>query len=93
MKAVVKFKLPGLVTCQLGLKHPLSHPAQHHESPAEGIVENFNNRPSPCQKASLLPKKWTKREKKGSGLVLEGTDNDLADKLVTLLREKTGVLR
>ena len=31
-------------------------------------------------------------EKKGGGLVLEGDPADLADKLIKILKEKTGVL-
>jgi len=41
----------------------------------------------------VTTQKMYKAEKKTSGLVLEGANNEVADRLVTLLKEKTAVLR
>jgi electron transfer flavoprotein beta subunit len=93
MKQVVKFKLPGLVTCQLGLNTtryptlPNIMKARQKELvtlPASELIK---------EESRVTTQKMFKAEKKSSGLVLEGSDNELADKLVTLLKEKTVVLR
>ncbi len=91
-KAIVSCSTPALVTCQLGLNTPryptlpnimkakkkelLSIPAAELE-PADSRLQTL----------SLAPP-----EKKGSGLILEGDPAELADQLIQILKEKTGVL-
>jgi electron transfer flavoprotein beta subunit len=43
--------------------------------------------------ALAVTEKLVRPEKKAGGLVLEGDINEMADKLVALLKEKTSVLR
>jgi electron transfer flavoprotein beta subunit len=93
LKAAVRFKLPGVVTCQLGLNTP-RYPtlpnimkARQKELlvlPVAGFLKAENLTTS---------QKMYKPEKKTSGLVLEGDLNMLAEKLVALLKEKTTVLK
>ncbi len=92
IKANVSCATPALVTCQLGLNTP-RYPtlpnimkAKRKELlsiPAEELLK-------------VEGKQETARiyfpEKKGGGLVLEGDANDLADQLIKILKEKTGVL-
>ncbi len=92
-KAVVKVKLPALVTCQLGLNTP-RYPTLPNIMKArqkELLTVPFTDlvKDEPLE----ATEKMFKAEKKGSGLVLEGSDKDVAEKLVVLLKEKTGVLR
>jgi electron transfer flavoprotein beta subunit len=93
LKAVVKFKLPGLVTCQLGLNTPRyptlpnimkSKQKELLSLPAEDLFK---------EDSLATTEKMYRPEKKGSGLVLEGNINEMADKLVAVLKEKTTVLR
>ncbi len=93
LKAVVKFKLPGVVTCQLGLNAP-RYPtlpnimkAKQKELLALPIEEFLKN-----ENLTIVQKMY-RPQKKSGGLVLEGDLNVLADRLVTLLKEKTTVLR
>ena len=92
IKQVVRFKLPGLVTCQLGLNTPRyptlpnimkSRQKELVTIPAAEIIK---------EESLVTTQKMYKAEKKTSGLVLEGGNNELADQLVTLLKEKTAVL-
>lgn len=92
IKAIVSVGAPALFTCQLGLNTPryptlpnimkakkkelLSIPVQDVLK-VEGKMETSSMQ---------LP------EKKGGGLILEGDAADLADKLIAILKEKTGVL-
>ena len=93
VKAVVKLKLPGLVTCQLGLNTPRYPTLPNIMKARQKELLKISITDLLHEESLTVTQKMDKAEKKGSGLVLEGTDNDLADKLVTLLREKTGVLR
>ncbi len=93
LKAVVKFKLPGVVTCQLGLNTP-RYPtlpnimkAKQKELltlPIEQFLKNEN---------LTNVQKMYRPQKKSGGLVLEGDLNVMADQLVNLLKEKTTILR
>lgn len=93
LKAVVRFKLPGVVTCQLGLNTP-RYPT------LPNIMRAKQKELLALPAADLLKEdslsatqKMYRPEKKSSGLVLEGSVNDMADKLVVLLKEKTTILR
>jgi len=92
-KSVVKLRLPAVVTCQLGLNTPryptlpnimkakkkelLSHPVSDYLKEA----------------AASATEKFYLPEKKGHGLLLEGEVNEMADKLIGILKEKTTVIR
>lgn len=93
LKALVKFNLPGLVTCQLGLNTP-----RYPTLPS--IMKARQKELLVLQAADLLKaesllitEKLFRPEKKTGGLVLEGDLNSMADRLVALLKEKTAVLK
>jgi len=93
VKAVIKCKLPALITCQLGLNTP-RYPTLPNIMKArqkELLTIPFTDLVK--EESLSVTQKILKAEKKGSGMILEGSDNELADKLVTLLKEKTSVLR
>jgi electron transfer flavoprotein beta subunit len=92
VKGVVRFRLPALVTCQLGLNTP-RYPT------LPNIMKAKKKEMISLPVASLLASEsFTATErlypptKKGSGLVLEGDLSEMADRLVSILKEKTTVL-
>jgi electron transfer flavoprotein beta subunit len=93
LKAIASFRLPGVVTCQLGMNTP-RYPtlpnimkAKQKELLSLPIAELLK------VQALAVTEKLVRPEKKAGGLVLEGDINEMADKLVALLKEKTSVLR
>ena len=92
VKAVVKAPVPALVTCQLGLNTP-RYPT------LPNIMKAKKKELLSLPVADLL-KVDARQEtgkmyfpvKKGGGLVLEGEIGQLADQLIKILKEKTGVL-
>ncbi len=92
-RGIVKFKLPAVVTCQLGLNTP-RYPTLPNIMKAKQKelltfpIADFLKVDSLTTTLNVYPP-----EKKGRGLVLEGDVNELADKLVAILKEKTTVLR
>jgi electron transfer flavoprotein beta subunit len=93
IKAVVRFRLPGLVTCQLGLNTP-RYPtlpnimkARQKELVSLNVDELSNEDPRSRTEKMYLP------EKKSTGLILEGDIDQMADQLIVILKEKTSVLR
>ena len=93
IKGVVKLKIPALVTCQLGLNTP-RYPtlpnimkAKKKEIAALSVAELLND------EARVATFSFHPPAKKGGGLVLEGDVNDLVDRVISILKEKTAVLR
>lgn len=93
MRSLVKFKLPAVITCQLGLNTP-RYPtlpnimkARQKELLAYPITDFLS------EESAATTEKMYPPEKKGRGLVLEGDINETADKLLAILKEKTTVLR
>ena len=93
VKGVVKLKTPALVTCQLGLNTP-RYPtlpnimkAKKKEIAALSVAELLKD------EARAATFSFHPPAKKGGGLVLEGDVNDLVDKVIGILKEKTAVLR
>lgn len=92
IKAKVKTEIPALVTCQLGLNTP-RYPT------LPNIMKAKKKELLSIPVADLL-KVQSQQEtaemyfpvKKGGGMVLEGDVADLADKLIQILKEKTGAL-
>lgn len=92
VKAVVAVSAPALFTCQLGLNTP-RYPtlpnimkAKKKELLSIPVADLLKVEAKAATTSMGLP------EKKGGGLVLEGDVAELADKLVAILKEKTGVL-
>ncbi len=93
VKALVKGKLPILVTCQLGLNTPRYPTLPNIMKARQKELKAIPFSDLVKEDSLAVTQKIVKAEKKGSGLILEGSDSELADKLVKLLKEKTSVLR
>ena len=92
IKALVNVQGPAVFTCQLGLNPP-RYPTLPNIMKAK--KKELQSLPvEHLQKIALHQK--TERlffpEKKSGGLVLEGDAADLADRLITILKQKTAVL-
>ncbi len=91
-KALVSTTTPVVLTCQLGLNTP-RYPTLPNIMKAK--KKELLTLPVPDM-SSIGSHQETAAfyfpERKGSGIVLEGDLPDLADKLIHLLKEKTGVL-
>ncbi len=92
LKAVVKAKVPALVSCQLGLNTP-RYPtlpnimkAKRKELLEVPVADLLT------EEARLETVSLAYPEKKGSALVLEGEVGDLVEKVIGILKEKTAVL-
>jgi electron transfer flavoprotein beta subunit len=90
-KALVSATTPVVLTCQLGLNTP-RYPTLPNIMKAKK-KELLSLAPDT---GGIGPRQETAAfyfpEKKGGGLVLEGDVAELADKLIQLLKEKTGIL-
>lgn len=92
VKALVSVASPALFTCQLGLNTP-----RYPTLPNIMKAKKKELLTIPVQDLLKVSAKVTTvamqpPEKKGGGLVLEGDAGELADKLIAILKEKTGVL-
>ena len=93
VKGVVKLKTPALVTCQLGLNVP-RYPTLPNIMKAKRkeitiiAVADLLSEAALATTASFHPP-----AKKGGGIVLEGAVDELVDKVVAVLKEKTALLR
>ncbi len=92
LRAIIKTQAPALLTCQLGLNTP-RYPT------LPNIMKAKKKELLTLEVATLLQDgarqetvKMYVPEKKGGGLVLEGDVGAIADQLVQILKEKTGVL-
>jgi len=93
LKGVVTLPTPALLTCQLGLNVPryptLPNIMKAKKKEIEVIpVDNLLKEQAVAPTVGFYPP-----ARKGGGVVLEGDVNDLALKLVAILREKTTVVR
>lgn len=93
LKGVVKLRTPALVTCQLGLNVP-RYPtlpnimkAKKKEIQAITVVDILKEEALAATEGVYPP------AKKGGGIVLEGDLNEMADRLIGILKEKTAVVR
>jgi electron transfer flavoprotein beta subunit len=93
IKAKVSAKLPVVLTCQLGLNTvryptlPNIMKAKKKELVTINVSELLNEQPRVVNLQAYIP------EKKKGGIVLEGKADEMADKLISILKEKTQVLR
>jgi electron transfer flavoprotein beta subunit len=92
VKAQVETPLPALVTCQLGLNTP-RYPTLPNIMKAKK-KEMITIAADELYTVSAMQKtlKIAFPEKQGGGLFLEGEVADIADRLISILREKTSVL-
>ncbi len=92
IKALVKAKTPALVTCQLGLNTPRYPTLPNIMKAKKKELVSIPVQDLLKVEARLETAKMYFPEKKGGGLVLEGDVGQLADRLIQILKEKTGVL-
>jgi len=92
LKAIVKARTPAVVTCQLGLNTP-RYPTLPNIMKAKK-KELLSVEVGELLKVEelLATEKIYFPEKREGGLILEGDVGDLADQLIKILKEKTGVL-
>jgi electron transfer flavoprotein beta subunit len=93
IRAVVRLKLPAVLTCQLGLNTPRYPTLPNIMKARQKELLVFPITDLLTAGSLTLTDKMYPPARKGHGLVLEGDVNDLADKLVAILKEKTTVLR
>lgn len=93
IKAVVRMRLPALVTCQLGLNVPRYPTLPNIMKAKKKEIEAISVGSILKQEPLSTSDKFYPPVKKGGGVVLEGDVADLADKLISILKEKTTVLR
>lgn len=92
LRAIVKTRIPALMTCQLGLNTP-RYPTLPNIMKAKKKelltveVEQLLEVEATQETANMYPP-----EKKVGGLILEGEVGQLADQLIQILKEKTGAL-
>jgi len=90
---VVRVGLPAVITCQLGLNTPRYPTLPNIMKARQKELLTFAASDSLPPEALSVTEKVYLPEKKGRGLVLEGEVNELAEKLIAILKEKTAVLR
>jgi electron transfer flavoprotein beta subunit len=93
LRGLVRFNLPAVVTCQLGLNTPRYPTLPNIMKAKQKELLAFPSADLLTGEALTAAEKMYPPEKKGRGLVLEGEVNELADKLAAILKEKTTVLR
>ena len=92
-RAVVKLRLPAVVTCQLGLNVP-RYPTLPNIMKAkrkEILPVLVTDLPAECGLA--VTSRVYPPKKRGGGIVLEGEVGDQAEQLMEILRTRTAVLR
>lgn len=92
-RGIVRFNLPAVVTCQLGLNIPRYPTLPNIMKARQKELLVFPITDFQIEAAVTNTEKMYPPEKKGGGLVLEGDISESADKLAAILKEKTTVLR
>ena len=93
IRGIVKFKLPAVVTCQLGLNNPRYPTLPNIMKAKQKELLAFPIMGFLSEESTTTTERMYPPEKKGRGLILEGDINETANKLVAILKEKTTVLR
>lgn len=93
LRGVVRFKLPAVVTCQMGLNTPRYPTLPNIMKAKQKELLTFPAADFQPPDSLVQTEKMYPPEKKGRGLVLEGEVNELADKLAAILKEKAPALR
>ncbi len=93
LKCIVRFRLPAVVTCQLGLNKP-RYPTLPNIMKAKK-KEIISHAAADFGKTDALAAtgSFYVPAKKGQGILLEGDVNEMADRLIGILKEKTKVVR
>jgi electron transfer flavoprotein beta subunit len=92
VKACVKVQAPVVITCQLGMNTPRYPTLPNIMKAKKKELLSLPVQELLKVEARQQTAKIYFPEKKGGGLVLEGDVAEMADKLIRILKEKTGVL-
>lgn len=92
VKAIVSSPAPALFSCQLGLNTPRYPTLPNIMKAKKKELLSIPVQELLQVEAKMETTSMSLPEKKGGGLVLEGDAGELADKLIAILKEKTGVL-
>ncbi len=92
-KAVAKVNSPALVTCQLGLNTPRYPTLPNIMKAKKKELNTISIGDLDHAKSLTTTEKMYLPDKKGAGLVLEGDAGEVADQLLTILRDKTSVVK
>lgn len=93
LRAKVKVDAPAVVTCQMGLNTPRYPTLPNIMKVKKKELLEFSPDDFATGEALVVTERMYLPEKKGAGLVLEGEAEEVAGKLVGVLREKTSVLK
>jgi len=93
VRAIVKFKLPALVTCQLGLNTPRYPTLPNIMKAKKKEILSFPISDLLKEKELTATGSAYPPAKKGSGIVLEGDVSELVEKLMGILKDKTKVVK
>lgn len=93
IKGVVKLKTPALVTCQLGLNTPRYPTLPNIMKARKKEIVTVPTADLLREEPLAVTAKFYPPARKGRGIVLEGEIDELVDRLVGILKEKTTVLR
>jgi electron transfer flavoprotein beta subunit len=93
MRGIVKFKLPAVVTCQLGLNNPRYPTLPNIMKARQKELLAFPISDFLSEESLTTTERMYPPGKKGRAIVLEGDINESAEKLLVILKEKTTVLR
>ncbi len=92
LRAIVQTTTPALVTCQLGLNTPRYPTLPNIMKAKKKELQTISINELLKVESTQETKRMYAPEKKVGGLVLEGEVGQIADQLVQILKDKTGVL-
>ncbi len=93
LKCIVRFRLPAVVTCQLGLNKPRYPTLPNIMKAKKKEIVSQAAAGFAATEALSGTGEFYVPAKKGRGIILEGDVNEMADRLIGILKEKTTVVR
>ena len=93
VKGKVRLKTPALVTCQLGLNSPRYPTLPNIMKARKKEITTLQAGDLSSEPPLTGSSSFRHPEKKGSGVVLEGSVDELVEKVIVILKDKTAGLR
>jgi electron transfer flavoprotein beta subunit len=93
LKCGVKLSVPAVITCQLGLNKPRYPTLPNIMKAKKKELLTLPAADYVKSEAFTAVAAFSSPEKRGNCMILEGEVNDTADRLIAVLKEKTGVVR